>query len=78
MKKYFLGAFVALVVAGAAIANVSINSQRNANLSAISVANIEALSGENSSSTTCYTTGGDYCGTYSIPGSLVGINFYYR
>jgi hypothetical protein len=46
MKKYFLGAFVALVVAGAAMFNASLNNSQNG-MSVIALVNIEVLAGEN-------------------------------
>jgi hypothetical protein len=45
MKKYFLGAFVALVF-GAAIVNMSITSHKGTNLSVVALANIKALATE--------------------------------
>jgi hypothetical protein len=49
MKKYYLyGSIAALVIAAVAVVNVtlSLNTKSN-NLSAISLANVEALAGEN-------------------------------
>ena len=42
------GVIVALVIVGIATMNVSMNSQKSAGLSDISLANIEALAGETS------------------------------
>jgi hypothetical protein len=52
MKKYFLGGIAMLAIAVAVAANISMNSQKNAGMSALSLANIEVLAGETSSSST--------------------------
>jgi hypothetical protein len=42
-RKYILGGIAVLAIAGAVAINVSLNSQKNANLSVFSMANIEVL-----------------------------------
>jgi hypothetical protein len=53
MKRYFLGAFVALVFGGAAMFNASLNNSQNG-MSVIALANIEVLAGESSASCECH------------------------
>jgi hypothetical protein len=68
MKKCFFGAFVALVVAGAAMFNVSLNSQSGANLSAISLANIEVLANEVFQKTATCSPCSESCGGFNSNG----------
>jgi hypothetical protein len=54
MKKYILGGIATLVIAIVVAININLNSERNARLSAIFLANIEVLaSGESSSCDNC-------------------------
>jgi hypothetical protein len=45
-KKYIYGGIAAVAIAAAAAINVTVNSQDSNELSAISLANVEALAGE--------------------------------
>ncbi|MGF7469297.1 NVEALA domain-containing protein [Alcaligenes nematophilus] len=76
MKKKILGALAVVAIAAVAAFNMNINN--NDELSAISLANVEALAmNESGGSTGCANNcSGAYCGSYSLTNGQTGSLYY--
>ncbi|MCC2599282.1 NVEALA domain-containing protein [Sphingobacterium sp. FBM7-1] len=65
MKKKIFGGILAVAIAAVAAVNVNINNESEDALSALSLANVEALAnGESGGGYTGCTSGGGYCAIY--------------
>ncbi|MCC2599274.1 NVEALA domain-containing protein [Sphingobacterium sp. FBM7-1] len=78
MKKKIFGGILAVVIAAVAAVNVNVNDESEDALSALSLANVEALaSGENGGGNSCSSScSGALCGTYELVNGQTG-NLYY-
>lgn len=78
MKKKIFGGILAVAIAAVAAVNVNINNEAEDALSALSLANIEALAdGESGGSTDCANNcSGAYCGSYTLVNGQTGSLYY--